>query len=89
LRLGFFKRAVATSPYLHKVFLGVNAFLAPKRPKLHLFSRRYVFLKTPTLILLSKSLGSTCLILNTRYGFLTHTEAIKKNVGGILIFTVY
>lgn len=56
--------------------------------KLHFRKVRPVSIQLKALKLLSKRSGSSSLILNTSSGIMTHHEAMKFGIGGVLLYTL-
>ena len=72
------------------VFFKITFFFYKSNPffrKITLIStsskKFYISLKA--LIILNKILKSSILLISTPYGYITHKEAISKNLGGLLI----
>lgn len=76
------KKTFKISPFVYKgspFFKGVRLISTPSK----------VFtIKIKTLNILTKSLGSTILLIETSRGVVTHSEALKLNIGGRLLCTI-
>lgn len=56
--------------------------------KLHFRKVRPVSIQLKALKLLTKRSGASSLILNTSAGLITHQEAMKLGIGGVLVYTL-
>ena len=73
---------VKISPFLYKkstFFKGIKLISTPSKQ----FN-----IKLKTLKILNQSLGETILILETSKGYITHYEALKKQLSGKLLFII-
>jgi len=73
---------VKVSPFFYRK----TAFF--KKVKLVTTPSKKFFVKISTLRIISKSIGTAIIILETSKGLLTHQEALKLGLSGIILFII-
>ena len=84
-QLNVIRRFYYLNPNLLKVFPSYNLRSPRHLIKTYYRMRSRIVLRLSTLRLLRRSLGNSILLLETHKGLITHKEALRLGIGGVLV----
>jgi ribosomal protein S8 len=87
--LNIIRRFYKLNNNVYKIFPTYTKYgQAAKTFKSYYRLKNPIILKKSSLVIINYSMGNSNILLDTNKGLLTHNEALKKDVGGILVCVV-
>ena len=89
LNLRLVRRFAKVKGLQYKIFPNYSKYGNPvKNFKVYYRLRNPILMKLKSLVLINKSLGASSIIVETSGGVMTHHEAFRRKLGGVLVCSI-